>query len=823
MAPSSTSSPLYSPIPSEESPYTPLFDDERDAEAAERGDADREGRSPAQNSLSRLAALTSPHRYPPSHARSNSGQRFHKSRILSNITTRLKVLGRRPILRWLVVGGVLLTLLWIFVVPAPDTWGTGWVADWEAGIGKPKAGVLPLPPLPPVGEGEEDKEGQDESAPGDGPDSGAVEGGGEGQDGSSSSEDLWAARKLQVQQSFQHAWTGYIDKAYPKDELRPLLGAGKDKFNGWSVTLADSLSTLWLMGLHDDFYDAIRKLEGLDLSKNTNDDQYIPFFETVIRYLGGWLSAHALLEDVKDPRAAEARATLLNLSIELGERLLPVFSHSTAPPSSVTQKEMTAEKLAEIAAFAGLDGGIDGMGMAQLKKAAEDKAKADAQAAKPNPNRRIVPLPAFGVRFDNNATQLSGGGGGAPDVAVLAELGSCQLEYKYLAHLMHTNKDSLGTKSALGKEFYSKVENVMTHLYNSTNYDGLFSDRWSLTTGEPVREHYSVGAGVDSVYEYFLKQYLMAGDKHALKQYLQTSNSIIQNLLFLSPTRNLLYVSDLKSPDGPPGAWNTISSFPNNHHEHLSCFLPGMLALGAHTLPDLIAADPSISAEERATTFAFTERQQERHRWAAEGLAYTCYVLYREQKSGLSSDSTRFNIPRVGGQRGTYRQRRWMEAIAEWERSEKGQVSGIKGEKPPGVREPKLVTDDEERDYKNVWPEQWLMRPETVESIYLMYRTTGDPVWRQRGYDIYQAIEKNARTSWGYGSVQYVHTLVGGRVAIQDDMPSYFLAETLKYLYLLFDDSDPLDFDKWVFNTEAHPLKIFKWSEEERRAYGVDY
>jgi mannosyl-oligosaccharide alpha-1,2-mannosidase len=45
----------------------------------------------------------------------------------------------------------------------------------------------------------------------------------------------------------------------------------------------------------------------------------------------------------------------------------------------------------------------------------------------------------------------------------------------------------------------------------------------------------------------------------------------------------------------------------------------------------------------------------------------------------------------------------------------------------------------------------------------------------------------------------------------QDDyMQSFFLAETLKYLYLLFSDNNLVNLDDWVFNTEAHPLKITK-------------
>lgn len=39
-------------------------------------------------------------------------------------------------------------------------------------------------------------------------------------------------------------------------------------------------------------------------------------------------------------------------------------------------------------------------------------------------------------------------------------------------------------------------------------------------------------------------------------------------------------------------------------------------------------------------------------------------------------------------------------------------------------------------------------------------------------------------------------------------MQSFFLAETLKYLYLLFSPPSVISLDEWVFNTEAHPLRI---------------
>ena len=51
---------------------------------------------------------------------------------------------------------------------------------------------------------------------------------------------------------------------------------------------------------------------------------------------------------------------------------------------------------------------------------------------------------------------------------------------------------------------------------------------------------------------------------------------------------------------------------------------------------------------------------------------------------------------------------------------------------------------------------------------------------------------------------------------------SWFLAETLKYLYLLFDDINSYPLDRWVFNTEAHPLPVFSWTQKEREAFGIN-
>ncbi|CAK4739000.1 hypothetical protein LEN26_020656 [Aphanomyces euteiches] len=98
------------------------------------------------------------------------------------------------------------------------------------------------------------------------------------------------------------------------------------------------------------------------------------------------------------------------------------------------------------------------------------------------------------------------------------------------------------------------------------------------------------------------------------------------------------------------------------------------------------------------------------------------------------------------------------------------------------------------------------LRPETVESLMYMYRVTKDPIFREWGWTIFEALEKYAKITYGYGTVHHVDDLK--TYYIEDKMESFFLAETLKYHYMLQSPSSFLPLDKYVFNTEAHPFSI---------------
>ncbi|CAH2251956.1 mannosyl-oligosaccharide 1,2-alpha-mannosidase IA [Pelobates cultripes] len=99
----------------------------------------------------------------------------------------------------------------------------------------------------------------------------------------------------------------------------------------------------------------------------------------------------------------------------------------------------------------------------------------------------------------------------------------------------------------------------------------------------------------------------------------------------------------------------------------------------------------------------------------------------------------------------------------------------------------------------------YILRPEVIETYLYMWRFTHDPKYRQWGWEAVQALEKNCRVEAGYSGVRDVYAAYPSHDDVQQ---SFFLAETLKYLYLLFSDDDLLPLEHWIFNTEAHPLPI---------------
>ncbi|RZB40508.1 endoplasmic reticulum mannosyl-oligosaccharide 1,2-alpha-mannosidase [Asbolus verrucosus] len=172
--------------------------------------------------------------------------------------------------------------------------------------------------------------------------------------------------------------------------------------------------------------------------------------------------------------------------------------------------------------------------------------------------------------------------------------------------------------------------------------------------------------------------------------------------------------------------------------DHLTCYLPGTLALGVHNgLPD-------------------------NHLKLAEELLITCYQTYAQQPTFLAPEITYFNI---------------------------------QGENSNDIY---VKTNDAHN----------LLRPEYLESLWYMYQFTSNKTYQDWGWQIFQGFENYTKVKNGYTSIGNVRNPLNVRP--KDMMESFFLSETLKYLYLLFsDDPKLLDLDKYVVNSEAHPLPIY--------------
>jgi len=128
------------------------------------------------------------------------------------------------------------------------------------------------------------------------------------------------SRQTAVKSAFQRCWKTYSDYAWTHDEVTPIHTQIRNSFGGWSASLVDSLDTLWIMGMKDEFAKAVDAAMDINLGSSSLDN--INVFETTIRHLGGFLSAYDLSGD----------ARLLEKATEFGEMLLKAFDTPNRMP-----------------------------------------------------------------------------------------------------------------------------------------------------------------------------------------------------------------------------------------------------------------------------------------------------------------------------------------------------------------------------------------------------------------------------------------------------------------------------------------------------------
>jgi hypothetical protein len=526
---------------------------------------------------------------------------------------------------------------------------------------------------------------------------------------------------------FYHGYDNYLRHAFPEDELRPLTCGAltrdrenpahielNDALGNYSLTLIDSLSTLailassadakqkpngWLSTATtplEDFQEGIKLLveyygDGTDgpdgegkRARGFDLDSKVQVFETVIRGVGGLLSAHLFAVGdlpirgyVPKPKIRHGKhgihwrnglvydGQLLRLAQDLADRLVPAFYTPT-----------------------------------------------DLPYPRVNLRHGVSFYPNSPYNADSGTGMCSKQQGGAQEITETcsAGAGSLVLEFTTLSRLT-------------GNDLYEKLaKQAFYAVWNRRSSIGLIGAGIDSETGDWVNSITGIGAGIDSFFEYAFKSHILLSnlpfdpeeeDIHPSDEFLETwqeAHEAIKRHVYRSDILQHPHFAQVDMNTGASKYWWIDS---------LSAFYPGLLTLSGEL-------DEAI----------------------------TVHLLYTALWTRYSA------MPE-----------RW---------------STYTGEIESGLR----------------W---WGGRPEFIESSWYLYRATMDPWYLHVGEMALRDIKRRCWTKCGWAGLQDVRT--GEK---SDRMESFFLGETAKYLFLLFDVDHPLNSldAPFIFTTEGHPLMI---------------
>ncbi len=355
-----------------------------------------------------------------------------------------------------------------------------------------------------------------------------------------------------------------------------------------------------------------------------------------------------------------------------------------------------------------------------------------------------------------------------------SEAASLQLELKYLAMLTGE------------KNYWEKAEKVIQVIDDNGMEDGLLPIYIYPSTGQFRGNLIRLGSRGDSYYGRISTKYKLVfksanhkDSEYLIKQYLQTSgqepvygvmweealNGVRKHLVTYSKDSHFTFIGErLHGLDGDLSP----------KMDHLVCFLPGTIAL---------AVTMGLTVEEARTSSDWSSKDEDDLILAAE-LTKTCWGMYKVMATGLAPEISYFNV-----------------------------------NDPPhmhsdGYLPSKEMTDEENAHWKSDYniktqDSHNLQRPETVESLFYMYRITRDEIYREWGWEMFTSFVKHSVVDDGAGfsSLSNANEIPP---KFRDNMESFWLAETLKYFYLLFSPPDLLPLQTIVINTEAHIFPRFE-------------
>ncbi|CZT09695.1 related to class I alpha-mannosidase [Rhynchosporium agropyri] len=757
-------------------------------------------------------------------------------------------------------------------------------------------------------------------------------------------------RQLKVKEAFKKAWTGYRSKAWLHDELTPVTGSFKDPFCGWAATLVDSLDTLWIMGLHNEFEEAAKAVNSIDFTISPRED--IPMFETTIRYLGGLVAAY-------DVSGAKYK-NLLDKAVELAEILMGAFDTPNRMPvlyyhwmpayASQPARASTRSNLAELGSLS--------MEFTRLSQLTKDPKYYDAVARVTN---ALADLQNRGTKLDGvfpDNIDASGCNRSEPPTPILPVVTSFAIPTEApMGYQARNSKPSgpgtLEVQPSSGEASKASIAELGDSKRKRDVEAGgtMPTPTVDSVTGLPVdvptakvllgaglgdwdcvaqglesymsdygMDRFSMGGGQDSTYEYFPKQYLLLGglDVTYRKMYIKTVDAIRKWMLYrpMLPDNVDILFSGAVTTYGKPAEDLTLSA----DVEHLTCFIGGMIGMGAQIfgidgdlelakkltdgcvwaygatktgiMPEGALVIPCKSAEhctwnetlykesldpmgtsrnDAVAEYELSVKKQEAELEAAKKGAVIPQTPLSDKPSTKSGDLVKRDVsgplqkrqsspkddvpkpithnfaadvpkkkddtpkaqPVPASAPKTSNEQYYEEKsnVAKAELDKIASTSGHQVEAPPNDAQAPLLgqsetilldppptkppTHDEyvaQRIAEEGLPpgfvsfkeKKYILRPEAIESVWYMYRITGDSTWQDKGWKMFEAIINATTTEHGHSAIDDV-TL--DQPMAMDSMESFWLAETLKYFYLLYSTPDTISLDDWVLNTEAHPFK----------------
>ncbi|EHK49507.1 hypothetical protein TRIATDRAFT_50338 [Trichoderma atroviride IMI 206040] len=369
------------------------------------------------------------------------------------------------------------------------------------------------------------------------------------------------------------------------------------------------------------------------------------------------------------------------------------------------------------------------------------------------PNRMPI------TRWDIHAA-IRGSRQTAPPKLLVAEIGSLTMEFTRL---------SIITGNAKWFDAVQRIMDAMADQQDSTALPGL----WPLVVSAKdqifnIGNTFTLGAMADSAYEYLPKMAALMGGQLPLYQamYEKAATAAIKHALYrpMTPQNDDILISGaIRSENGE------ITLDPSG--QHLVCFLGGLFTLGGKL---------------------FSRPQ---HLSAAAKLVDGCIWTYNALPHGIMPETFRMlPCPSL--------------ADCEWdEQAWKKQVLRLAKDKDTVSADAIIKRDRLPQGFTSIPDRRYILRPEAIESVFILYRATGRTDLLDSAWAMFEAINSTTSTTLANSAVWDVTLPRDQQPERADSMESFWLGETLKYFYLIFSEPDMISLDEYVFNTEAHPFR----------------